>query len=428
MKNILIILSIIVIVFSCITITKKEFNMTYTIPEGWYGIETSRDGNTIAVIDSDNGGIIASINGGDSWLNITQPEFTEGVFDDVTKVVAANNNYLGCFSNYGGYATYDFGTKAWTIIESFPNKGSLFFYGINSDYSEDAEYIIVAYTDVYYGVYRLNSWVVYISSDYGETWSTSTIAQLPSEIQIDGVAVNQSGDIMMITTHTGYGYGVGNPAGYEYIYASYDYGVTWSEVQGGLQIFPASVGFVPNNSLHVAAISDEGNMIGLESTGAWGLYSDDGGDTWTQKGTQDGQGTEWRGAADISSDGTTIVIAESWRVAVSSNFGDTWTVVFPINDNDGDGLPGWDGIALKGTSNTEFYITNYNDWDSYFPVGVLAPLSHTDDLGTTWDYICIYCSFLTGAIKSISGVLFENINKVGGILTTNLYKISGEEN
>jgi len=416
-KNILIILFIIVIIFFGIwIINKRGVDMTDSI--AWtkisnLGVTTgsladflttyqdmsiSRDGNTIGIADFSNDIVISSTDGGSNWERLYLPTFTGDRFTPVS-VVAANDSYLACMSDDGYFIKYDFTTELWTNLY-FPGQGKV--VGNIISYNEDAQYITAVFLDS-------PTYVLAISSDYGQTWSTTSF----SGKFIDSLATNRAGDIMIATTH------IGSPTWLADIYASYDYGASWDIVDADIDI--SSTG-----ALWFSAIDDEENIVVIPGDPEDGFFSSDGGDSWATKEIAGiGASYSYSGMVDISTDGTSIIFVH-WNSGVwtSSDFGDTWNERFPGTDAVRGG--GWISCQFMGTSDSNIMIVNTYTFDGDDTNGVISPVCMSSDLGVTWLYNAVYADFdidtqwLSAMDENATNLLLanytENVNSVESIL------------
>ena len=244
---------------------------------------------------------------------------------------------------------------------------------IRAAMSGNGRYIIVAsqYTDLY----------MYISSDYGESWSTDSIKYAVSD-----VAINYMGSLMITTTNGT-------------VRISRDYGLSWIDIT---DIIGEQTSYVPLASTLVTC-DNSGQNIYLSDPYGYCFASHDSGYTWVV--TPNfivlpylDYGTD---IACSSTGGKIFWTSESDNTMVfSKNFGSTWS-----KDNY-QAVEFWYTIGVNGAGTQ--ILAGSQDGYVYLSSGEI---------------------FVGGGnIKSIGGVLFENIKKVSGVPIANLKKISGELN
>lgn len=355
-------------------------------------VSASSDGDTIVICDSSNDILIVSINGGTDWKRLQLPILAGNDFGPAG-TIAANDNYVACISSDGYFVKYDFDTSSWTTLP-FPGEDEI-SDGVLA-YNEDAQYITSIYLAS--GVYTMG-----ISNDYGASWSTFFV----SGKYIDGVAINRTGSIMLATAH------IGSPTYLADIYASYDYGASWSIINANIDIS------VSGTIFWISTDSSGSNIVAVPSTPENGWFSDDSGNNWvTKEVVPAGEivSSAIVGDVTLSTDGTAICfVHNSCGCWTSSNFGNTWIERYPGTVSPDEGT-GWNSTAFIGESTSNIMITNYLTADETVTGGVLYPLYMSSDLGATWLYNAIYADFdlatkwLTSSDKDGFCLLLANNN------------------
>ena len=360
-----------------------DFLATYS------NLAVSRDGNTMTVCDYFHDTLIVSIDGGANWEKLQLPILSGAYFGPVGSV-AANDNYVACFSDDNYCVKYDFDTSSWTTLP-FPDAGENGTGYVA--YSEDAQHII--------SIYSAADYTIGISNDYGASWSTFS----EPDKYIDGVAVNKTGTTMYATAH------IGSPTWLADIYASYDYGENWSIINANIDISTTS-------TIRWVSTDDSGSkIVAIPQTPGTGWFSEDSGDSWVEKevvpagdlgASSDG------GSLDLSTDGTSIVFVHWYCGAwTCPDFGDTWTERFPGSVARS---TNWQGAQFIGTSNSNIMVINTLVFDPDDTGGILYPVCMSSDLGATWNYNAIYADFdittqwLTASDKDGNNLLLANNN------------------
>jgi len=208
---------------------------------------------------------------------------------------------------------------------------------------------------------------LYRSSDYGASWSV-----VSSGIGFtDNLACSSDGSFMI-------------GGGWQSLYFSTNYGITWEE---------AVVGSEYESWIDVACSEDGQDAYVLGDDNYELFHLDVPSKTWDTAYTFTGEPY----SIDCSSDASIIVVGNgSYKFRYSSTLGISWTTHL-------DAMYRTDSVAIDGSR-----------------LRMLA--------GDYFGYVWAGYGSEGGRIKSISGILFENIAKAGGIPISSLKKISGEEN
>jgi photosystem II stability/assembly factor-like uncharacterized protein len=157
---------------------------------------------------------------------------------------------------------------------------------------------------------------IYISSDYGVTWTAKDSSRAWTAI-----AMTADGKIQSATVSTGN------------IYVSYDYGVTWTSK--GSSLAWAGISMSSDGKIQTAVVS----------TG-YAYVSTDYGATWTQKGSS----LAWTGVA-MSSDGKIqTATVSTGNIYISSDYGNTWTAK-------GSSLA-WSAVAMSDDGKIQTGVVN----------------------------------------------------------------------
>jgi len=172
---------------------------------------------------------------------------------------------------------------------------------------------------------------IYISSDYGVTWSAKG-----STLAWTAIAMSADGKIQTATVSTGN------------IYVSYDYGVTWASKGSSL----AWVGI---------AMSADGKIQTAVVDGGQIYISINYGSTWIAKDSA----RSWRTVA-MSSDGKIqTAVGISGNIYVSQNYGNTWTPKDSIRD--------WEGITISSDGKIQTAVVFWS-----------GQIYISTDYGNTW--------------------------------------------
>jgi hypothetical protein len=324
-------------------------------------------GSTASEILANTPGVLP---GTSAWLQCSSSS-------DGTKLV------IGTFQTASGVFTSADSGVTWTARAGSGIPASAQYYGTAS--SSDGSRLITG----------INPGIIYISTNYGVSWTAQTIDPSARWFAFAG---SSDGRTLIATA-----YDVG------FVYTSIDFGVTWRKA---VSILPAgkwygtasssngTIMYIANNNGNVNYVyrsTDSGiNWTQLTSLGTsgWGQFacssdgtkvaigksggniwtSTDSGTTWTAR-TGPGTGT-WPGLA-MSSDGTKLVAAKaSGNIWTSTNSGVTWT------ERTGAGTGNWqamtsssDGVNLAVGNNGSLIYTSCDSGVTWRAVSNIAPLA-----------------------------------------------------
>ena len=358
----------------------------------------SRDEQTIVMATYDNAFITR--NGGETWILAELPDEISGGFVAVGRPAFAGNNGFVLLSaeswreDLVGTFKYDWNNETWVLLHSIPRSAGFYAgYGIRGN--EDGQHCIITYWD------SPSGHATYVSHDYGDTWA---LTDLPNTEEVWTIDVNKTGSNMVAGLYH-YEWGVENQ--WWGIYISTDYGDTWVQKWQIYRTEAETLGYFMGAVASVC-IDDSGEHIAAFFMFPTHLLtSSDYGETWDTKVLN--SSFTWTGVhpnvfSDISLDGSRLIFASYYGYApyghhgvwVSSDFGLTWTEVYPGF------LPGyettvdkWTGAQFHGTSNTTISFINeweFGDEDAGETI-VYAPLCKSYDFGATWEYIAPYADW-----------------------------------
>ena len=169
---------------------------------------------------------------------------------------------------------------------------------------------------------------IYISNDYGNTWT-----QKGSSQYWYGVAIDSTGKYQTAV------------ADGDYIYISSDYGNTWTQ-KGS------------SRSWCGVAMDSTGKYQTAVASIGYIYISSDYGNTWTQKGSSQ----YWRGVAMDSTGKYQTAVINGGYIYISNDYGNTWT-------QKGSSLS-WYGVAIDSTGKYQTAVANY--------------IYISNDYGNTW--------------------------------------------
>jgi hypothetical protein len=278
--------------------------------------------NKYALAARGNGDVYKSIDGGSSWSAIpffSSIAFIENVKVSFTGQYMLATGYAGSSSSRVLYLSSDYGDN-WSSIAT---AASL----INDiAISDDGKYIVY--------VLQGSTQTVYISSNYGASFSTSGS---PGASSWRGVAMSSTGQYITLTSFN------------SYIWVSSNYGVSYTAKTA----YPSS-GWIP------VAMSKDGRY---QLAGKNTIYrSNDYGNTWIDTGASGSNGWD---ALAISGDGQFgLAIAhgtqEIWK---STNQGANWNFLTAIGTG---GSGNWFCCAIAPSASVQLVGANGNVWPSNF--------------------------------------------------------------
>ena len=350
------------------------------------------DGSKIWVFDWTRTDILESLDFGATW-NTIKPylglpvtgEWLVSMDDDGTNKIVADSSSIYIYLNAGG-TTWTSGSPVasgeWATVSV----------------SGDGNYMII-------GQY---SGRLYLSNNSGATWNEIRPSGVDENLAWYGSAISSDGKYIIAGDYIR-----------DDLYLSSNYGANWTKAS-------SSVGCADR----LAMSSDGSFMIGVgwqsikisKNYGvSWAVSS--GSSNWT--------------AVDCSSSGSIVyAVQNGYDVYYSDNSGDDWTAI--IDDEYGYDIScsGDGGAYILADGITGLFSHGYTSGSVIYEESVTNPKSTDMNsagtsliVGQVLGYVYVGIGILVGGnIKSIAGVLLENIAKVGGIPIANLKKISGEEN
>ena len=159
---------------------------------------------------------------------------------------------------------------------------------------------------------------IYVSSDYGQTWTNETASDSYNDSDWYGVAISATGQYQAAD-------------GYSGIYVSSDYGQTWTN--------EASSDPLSSVSWDMISMSSSGQYL-LASTDEEGIYvSSDYGQTWTNEASSGPLSDIYIWKPAMSSSGQIMYVADYYAgdLYQSTDYGQTWSQVqtgLSISDSD----------------------------------------------------------------------------------------------
>jgi hypothetical protein len=203
---------------------------------------------------------------------------------------------------------------------------------------------------------------VYVSDDYGVSWSAREAAQGTFR-SWSSVAISTNGDILIVSTHEGniyYSLNTGTnwnesnlgdsgldfssiaiSGDGDYAYATVNSGRIWRASGESLSTW-SEVDTLPITLWKSIATSDDGTKVVAVVNGGYIYTSTNGGSSWQERSNSGSH--EWESVA-MSSDGQTIVAVESDEnsggIYLSTNMGESWTTLSDAGDQP------WSAISIS---------------------------------------------------------------------------------
>ena len=350
-------------VFGCFSERQPRGNT----PQGWFDIGMDSDGSFIVALAGNSADIPAtSTDYGITWSNIAPVNRSYTV--DIA--CSQTGQYLICVvHNDSLFISNDYGAT-WTAPNIYPsdppNTGN---YWSCVDISGDGSFMIAAMHSVSYSI-RAEVWT---SLDYGNTWILRTVgSQDVHRTNCIRVACNEDGSHIVLSMSGPWI----QPDRIGPLYLSSDYGATWSLCTTITPTNNRLIGLDINSdgSTIIACAggyglySDKGVWISTDYGGSWNKIITDGSDYWN-----------WYSVA-CNSDGSCMVACHTstisgryGRIYGSMDYGSTWHEIKPLGNTDhfwysvklsGDGhrMAVGDGILNFYDPNSgRLYITNSSD-------------------------------------------------------------------
>ena len=361
------------------TWTYDAYYAGWTVLASW-GVASDSTGSIFLIGSNGNAEYpCKSIDSGNTWTNLTVESGSSGEYHDFEWGVAMSSNGV-----YMALLTYLYG---WLYMSS--NTGiswnKIIMPGIDESNQGYGTIIRMSYDGSCILVTRLNRIGVtftpmrYISTNYGVSFTDITA----SSYSFNSAAMNENGSFILTGT-------------YNAIYSSTNYGSSFTNITSQIK---TDTGVANVNPTKIE-IDITGTYLYMPDSISGFLYSANGGTLWQKiSGSQLAIiGTGFNDATS-SYDGTKVFItdynSETGQVYVSNDYGVTWA-------------------SDEGLQSGNFRRIDSNEAGS--------------KLISSTDYYVYLGRTIAGRIKSISGIMIENINKVMTIPIDNLKKISGEEN
>ena len=216
---------------------------------------------------------------------------------------------------------------------------------------------------------------IWVSSNYGATWTLGTLLKNPGSYQWSCIAVSYSGNYMVACEKNG---------GSGHTWLSTNFGQTWN--------YPTDPNNPPPENWTACAISSNGQNILVvnDSNGTNGVWRTiNGGANWSQPISTNGN-WNWTAAAMSPDASKQVICANVGDVWLSTNYGATWTRQVSVSDPPSSNK--WTGVSI---SDNGVFIAACANSNSSLP-GIWV----TTDSGATWtrtlsegdDYNCIKMS------------------------------------
>jgi hypothetical protein len=234
------------------------------------------------------GYIFVSNNYGANFTGVRIPGYwrSVGVSDDGQYMLAAGYNETAPFT----YKSSDYGVT-WVQITntSLPappgNNNSSKIYSSTVALSNNGQYQVIGTDANRFGDYALY-YCIYVSNDYGSTWSLGYYSDLGFTSLITQVTISANGQIVLATASAGI-----TDVPFGVIYRSSNYGVSFTEL---------SSTFYGNNATSVSISRDGSRAIAAYSSSANNTllkYSQDSGTTWNDITNGSSPGRVWSSVA-----------------------------------------------------------------------------------------------------------------------------------
>jgi hypothetical protein len=385
-------------IFPSIVYTSSDFGRSWTAaadyPEQTYymSLAGSSTGDLLvtitypSTITEDIYDLFYSVNFGQNWTKIEAMSGVTWPWTDVD--CSATGQYCIVASNGHGMFISSDSAKTWSQVPSSAlNLSST--YWVTVAMSGTGQYIAATNFDAFHS----DSPHVYISRDFGATWSPQPNLTAPC---YDFATIDTTG--MYVTV---------NDCSTTKIFSSSDLGETWTTLPSGSVTQLASSdsgevilaatdnqlwlsntyggGFVkvgPNpdsqySFTSVAASASGEHMVAGASQVAWIQFSDDYGITWSSADISDHDWTQYsvNGLAMSSAGDIVYAAAQGGGIFKSTNFGETWTLAFSNDTNY------WGSIACNSAGTIVVAGTIKPTISSNEPGQIWV----SSDSGATWD-------------------------------------------
>ena len=262
---------------------------------GGYSVATSADGQVVVAVVEWYSTILVSYDGGQTFTNLPLPSGFAGQKVGFPAVSPDGKTiYIGAYGPAGFFVSQNGGP----LVNVTTMNGIGWFAPFNGGG-------VLAY--VAQSAANAGIW---LSKDYGQTWTQQTLPGAPATPCWESVAASYDGKTLAAAAN---GNGSCPAMG---IYISQDAGQTWTGTSG--------TGSPIGDRSALVSVSPGGNEVVVDYGEKYPIFlSNDGGATWRNTGAFT---TNARPAA-LSADGRRIVVADPTqaRVVVSNDAGHTWT-------------------------------------------------------------------------------------------------------
>jgi hypothetical protein len=330
------------------TSSSSSYWTTVKITGTWTGAASDASGSLLMATSSLGGHVYQSVDYGSSFQAVSSIPTTDENWFGIT--MSQNGSIAACISNTGGglgnmYITRNSNSNQWSEVASAPN--SVFWASI--DMSATGQYIIAA-ANV--------DGVVYLSSDFGSSFSAIPSAKLPDNYY-NWATVSRSGQYMYAV--------VGGTVDVGPIYYSNDFGVSWDTTTA------------PELMWYAITCDFSGQYLVAVTFGDGIHFSTDFGGTWSN--SSGVPSADWHGVVS-SNDGHYVVAVIygsdcSETIFVSSNFGQMFVAVVPPATD-----TCWWTVAVN--ANASIIIVGANEGYLYVSSGLPPPIPNPTSVPTSY--------------------------------------------
>lgn len=343
-------------------------------------IAIGRTDPDLVFVGLDNGKIVKTANGGQTWVDYDTPFGTN--IKPTFLYLDPTDSYLivGGQTN-NGMIKYTLSSGAETVIAPT---------GTNSAYNWD------------YGTYSISGtehfcvtagWKIACTSNLGTSWSYTAATSSDSNFIINRFAIKRLASTQIrIVLHMRQ---ISTQYGTVYDYVSSDSGTTWANISANVTAdntySPTNIwGFYGNLGNIVSITADPFNEDVFWSSTDWRIWrSDDGGVNWTEK-TKGAQNVV---ISDVACSPTNRCFQAGMDIGLlySDNLGDTWTAAFPntaLGAEQGVSKAGhiWRVLTIGDESDwlagNGIVVATTSNWADFIPRVI-----RSEDNGVTWAII-----------------------------------------
>jgi photosystem II stability/assembly factor-like uncharacterized protein len=321
-------------------------------------------------------------NFGMKWTDTTTLQYGPKYWLSIS--ISANGEYQCAVDSNGNiYLSANYGNpKSWIIVY---NIGSIPDYDLNPSLSN---YVAISATGRY--ITATNGSEIYISNDYGDTWS------MKQQMNINKifVSISLNGKYQCVVSCG------------DNLYRSSDYGQTWksftdyeSNVYNSINAFQYGAVAVSYNGQYQTIVCEE-------------IYvSNDYGETWISRAATSDEDNlfndrNWRGVSISSNGQYQTAIDNDGGIYTSSDYGITWNYNNSFSNNN------WTSISISATGRFQTVVDSNNN-----------ALYVSNDYGNTWKQTTspnLQHRNLLGISVSANGQYQSTIENYGGIFISNL--------